>query len=112
MSPGTSRTLHANAVGHAPAGLLFGAQTFYARGAANVQALAFGPVGLASAPHQVYALRGPLSFMHFLRKRRTGVPAWSALAWAATVNRSFGTDTQVRRAAARPPFPCAGQLQR
>jgi hypothetical protein len=114
MSPSTSRKLRVNEAGYASGGFVLCTQASNARGAAKVQALAlaFRPTGRASACHQVYALRGPLSFKHSSRKWRTGVLARWALTWAATVNRSFGTDTQVRPAAARPPFPCAGQLRR
>jgi hypothetical protein len=112
MSHSEQLGMLATVAGHAPASSVFGAQVSNARGAANVPALAFGPALLAPARESSYAMRGPLSFMHSSRQRRTSVLAWSALARAATVNRSFGTDTQVRPAAARPPFPCAGQLQR
>ena len=112
MSHSEQLGMLATVAGHAPASSVFGAQVSNARGAANVPALAFGPALLAPAREPSYAMRGPLSFMHSSLQRRTSVLEWSALARAATVNRSFGKDAQVRPCALRTRLVCAGYLRR
>jgi hypothetical protein len=102
----------ASAVGHAPASLVFGAQASNARGAAKAHPHAFQLAPKALARQQVYAMRGPLSCEHSLRKVRCGALPLLASSGAAKFNRSIYTDTQVHRAAGRRLFMGAGNFQR
>ena len=111
MTPCARSNMLAVAAHHASASLVLGAHAANARGATNVQALAFAPTRLAPACQPLHAMRGLLSRMQFLRKVRCGRPAWLALAKAASVNRSMHTDTQVL-AASRLRFQGAGDFRR
>lgn len=140
MTQGARSTELAVAANDAPASLVFGAQSSNARGAVSVQALALAPVSLAHgmpgaqaskargtvnvqalafagvssahASRQLYAMRGPLSGQQSRRNLRCGVPAWLALARAASANKSMHTDAQVLSAASRPRLMGAGDFRR
>jgi hypothetical protein len=112
MTQGTRSNALAVAAPQVSACLVLGAQPSHARGAASVRALAFALVPSAHACKPLYAMRGPLSRRQSLRKVRCGVPAWLALAPAASANRSMHTDVQVLPAASRPRLMGAGDFQR